>query len=285
MSKERLADGGSDGMIGGMLSRKKFNQMLYAHYERNGRAMPWRENTSPYYVLVSEIMLQQTQVDRVRGKFVAFVREFPSFRALAEAPRADVLRAWQGLGYNRRALALQACAQKVVREYKGRLPRDPGKLKEFPGIGKATAASICVYAFNAPHVFIETNVRAVFLHFFFKDQEGVHDRNIEPLVQKMLDAENPRLWYWAVMDQGVTLKKLHKNPSRRSAHYARQPKFEGSSRQLRGAIVRALLEGGPAAPRRLADMLMRDEDEVAACVEGLVRDGIAAMKGGDVSIA
>lgn len=271
--------------MGGMLSKKKFNRMLYAHYERSGRAMPWRENTSPYYVLVSEIMLQQTQVDRVRAKFVAFVREFPSFGALARAPRADVLRAWQGLGYNRRALALQECARRVVHEYRSRLPQDPGVLKTFPGIGKATAASVCVYAFNMPEVFIETNVRAVFLHFFFRDREDVHDRELEPLVRKMLDAENPRLWYWALMDQGVTLKKLHKNPSRRSAHYARQSKFEGSSRQLRGAILRTLLERGPLPARRLADILAREEEEVAACLAGLVKDGIAAWKGEDAAIA
>ena len=202
--------------------------------------MPWRLNLDPYAIVVSEIMLQQTQVDRVIPKFTAWLKKFPDWAALAKAPLPAVLQQWQGLGYNRRALSLQRCAEAVANEWGGRLPREEEKLVALPGIGPYTAGAIRAFAFNEPDVVIETNIRGVFLHHFFSDQTNIADQELVPLVAKALDAERPREWYWALMDYGAYLKKTAGNPARRSKHHARQAAFAGSNREVRGAIVRIL---------------------------------------------
>jgi len=218
-----------------------FQKMVLSYYEQYGRDMAWRNTTDPYPILVSEIMLQQTQVERVTTKFPEFIRVFPDFASLAAAPLAQVLTVWQGLGYNRRAIALQKCAIRVMNEYDGILPADVDILATFPGIGRATASSIAAFAFNMPVVFIETNIRRVFIHFFFTDTDTVSDAEILPLVEQALYRNNPRVWYWALMDLGSALKKTVPNPNRRSVHYTKQSPFEGSDRNIRGIIIRMLL--------------------------------------------
>jgi len=218
-----------------------FQQIVLSQYEQYGRDMAWRNTTDPYQILVSEIMLQQTQVERVTTKFPEFIRAFPDFTTLAAAPLANILTVWQGMGYNRRAIALQKCAIRVMNEYNGILPSDVDILATFPGIGRATAASIVAFAFNIPVVFIETNIRRVFIHFFFTGTDTVSDADLLPLVEKALYRNNPRIWYWALMDLGSALKKTVTNPNRRSVHYTRQSPFEGSDRNIRGIIIRMLL--------------------------------------------
>ena len=218
-----------------------FQQMVLSHYEQYGRDMAWRNTTDPYPILVSEIMLQQTQVERVTTKFPEFIHAFPDFAALAAAPLGNVLTVWQGMGYNRRAIALQKCAIRVMNEYEGILPADVAILATFPGIGRATASSIAAFAFNMPVVFIETNIRRVFIHFFFTGTNTVSDADLLPLVEKALYRNNPRIWYWALMDLGSALKKTVANPNRRSVHYTKQSPFEGSDRNIRGIIIRMLL--------------------------------------------
>jgi A/G-specific adenine glycosylase len=221
---------------------QEFQQMVMSYYEQHGRDLEWRNTTDPYHILVSEIMLQQTQAERVTRKFPEFIRSFPDFAALADAPLADILAVWQGMGYNRRAIALQRCAIRVMTDYHGSLPDDVETLATFPGIGRATAASIAAFAFNIPVVFIETNIRRVFIHLFFPHSEKVSDAEILPLVEQTLYRENPRVWYWALMDLGSSLKKTVSNPNRRSAHYSQQSSFEGSDRKIRGNILRILLK-------------------------------------------
>jgi len=218
-----------------------FQKMVLSHYEQYGREMAWRNTTDPYQILVSEIMLQQTQVERVTIKFPEFIRAFPDFASLATASLTNVLTVWQGLGYNRRAIALQKCAIRVMNEYDGVLPADVDILATFPGIGRATASSIAAFAFTMPVVFIETNIRRVFIHFFFTDTDTVSDAEILPLVEEALYRDNPRVWYWALMDLGSALKKTVPNPNRRSVHYTKQTPFEGSDRNIRGIIIRMLL--------------------------------------------
>ena len=220
----------------------EFQQMVLSYYNNYGREMAWRDTTDPYLILVSEIMLQQTQVERVKIKFPEFIEAFPDFASLAVAPLDNVLSVWQGMGYNRRAIALQKCAIRVMNEYDGILPADVDILATFPGIGRATASSIAAFAFNLPVVFIETNIRRVFIHFFFTGNETVSDAEIIPVVTRALYKKNPRIWYWALMDLGSALKKRVPNPNRRSAHYTRQPPFEGSDRKIRGAILKILLK-------------------------------------------
>jgi A/G-specific adenine glycosylase len=224
------------------ISIPKFRRIVWDYYRDNGRKMPWRDDHSPYSVVVSEIMLQQTQVGRVLEKYPLFLRAFPTFNALAAAPTASLLAAWQGMGYNRRALNLQKLAKKVIEVYDGQLPSDPKQLLQLPGIGPGTAGSIAAFAFNAPVVFIETNIRRVIIHHFFSDHTGVADADLLPIIERNLDRDNPREWYYALMDYGAHLAKTVPNPNRRSKHYSVQSKFEGSNRQIRGAIIRLLLE-------------------------------------------
>lgn len=220
----------------------RFREIVWAVYAQRGRVMPWRTDPSPYNVVVSEIMLQQTQVDRVMPKFLAWTERWSDFDALSHARTKEVLSAWQGLGYNRRALWLKQLADNVVRAHGGKLPGTLAALTAFKGIGPNTAGAILAYAFEQPVVFIETNIRRVILHEFFPEQEEVSDKAIVPFVAATLDREHPREWYWAMMDYGSELAKLVVNPNRRSKHYTRQSKFAGSHRQLRGAILARVID-------------------------------------------
>lgn len=222
-----------------------FIKKIWDYSAQHRRDMSWRKNITPYRIVVSEIMLQQTQADRVAKKFDGFIRRFPSWKALALAPTKDVLEEWQGLGYNRRALNLQKCARAVVEQHKGKLPQTPEELIELPSIGPNTAGSILAFAFNIPHPFIETNIRSVYIHHFFSKKSTttkISDKEILQKVTETLDQENPREWYYALMDYGTHLKKLHINPSRKSKHHKSQSKFKGSHRELRAHILKLLIK-------------------------------------------
>ena len=186
---------------------RRFRRRLYRFYHDQGRQLPWRDTADPYHILVSEIMLQQTQVARVALQYEPFLQAFPDVFSLARAPLRDIMARWQGLGYNRRALALQGIARRLVAEFQGRLPASVDTLRTFSGIGEATAGALAAFAFNQPVVFIETNIRRVFLHCFFPGKSGVRDREILPLVDQTLDRERPRPWYYALMDYGAMLKR------------------------------------------------------------------------------
>jgi len=258
---------------------RKFRTAVYDYYRAHGRhSMLWRRAITPYRVLVSEVMLQQTQVDRVTAKFPLFMKRFPTIRSLAEAPARDVLGAWQGLGYNRRALALQKTCRKIVTDYRGRLPSDPARLLTCPGIGPATAASIAAFAFNAPVTFIETNIRAAYIHAFFPGRGRVTDDEIAPLLARTLDQRAPRVWYYALMDYGAMLKKKHANPARRSAHYARQGVFEGSDRQVRGMILRLLLKHGRLTLAQMSHSVLCEQARLEKIITGLLQDGLVTRK-------
>lgn len=253
--------------------KELFQKHIYEYYNLNKRIFSWRDIKDPYRVVVSEIMLQQTQTDRVKAKYEQFISSFPSLDALAGASIAQVIAAWQGLGYNRRALALQSFAQRVNAEYGGNIPDNPDILVGFKGIGPATAASIAAFAFNKPTIFIETNIRAVYIHCFFKGHAKVKDSDIMPLVEQTLDLANPRQWYYALMDYGVMLKKTHKNPSRKSAHYAVQSKFEGSDRQVRGLILKKLIEVPRLALEVLLEEIPREPEKIIRILEDLEKEG------------
>lgn len=225
------------------MDQKKFKKEIWEYYRKNKRDFSWRRTTDPYRIVVSEIMLQQTQTHRVEPKYKSFIKLFPNFKRLATASIPEVLAAWQGLGYNRRALYLKKIAQAVMGEHGGKLPADPRELHKFPGIGPNTAGSIAAFAFNRPAIFIETNIRRVFIHFFFADKDNVDDNEIILLIKETVDEKEPREWYFALMDYGARLAKEVVNPNRRSRHYLIQKKFFGSDRETRGIILRLLLQG------------------------------------------
>lgn len=255
----------------------QFIATICEYYHAHKREFPWRETINPYHIVVSEVMLQQTQTDRVVEKYLTFIQNLPTFESLANVEFAQLLQLWSGLGYNRRVLYLQSLAREIVTTYGGKLPYNPEILVTLPGIGKATAASITAFAFNKPTIFIETNIRAVYIHSFFAGRDDVHDREILPLVEATVDKNNPREWYYALMDYGVMLKKQHKNPSRRSAHHTKQSRFEGSERQIRGMILRALLEQPLLARENLYERIAREPHRIdnnlnALCSEGFIEN-------------
>lgn len=186
-------------------------------------------------------MLQQTQVDRVIPKYLGFIKTFPSFKALAKASLTDVLKLWIGLGYNRRAKFLKQSAEIIVKKFAGKLPEETELLETLPGIGPATAASLATFAYNKPTIFLETNVRAVLIHAFFKNHEKVDDKKLYILAEQVLDTKNPQRWYNALMDYGAMLKQTE-NHTRKSTAYTKQSKFKGSAREIRGKIIRMLTE-------------------------------------------
>jgi A/G-specific adenine glycosylase len=264
---------------------RAFQHLVLAHYAKHKRDLPWRHGRTPYRVAVVEIMLQQTQVPRVVPKFSEFIRRFPTFRSLSTASQADVLAAWSGLGYNRRALLLRKLAQAVVQDHGGRLPRTVEQLQELPGLGHATAAAISVYAYGQPHAFIETNVRAVLLHHFFPGKKNVPDAKVWPLIHATLDRRDPIRWYSALMDYGTHLKKQVVNPSRQSKHYSRPPKFVGSNRQLRGQVLKAVLNAGSTTAPALAKKFSKASSaKIEGVIEQLVREGYIRRQGRRIAV-
>ena len=264
---------------------RRFRTLIYDYYRAYGRDFPWRQGVTPYKVFLSEFMLQQTQVSRVEGYFRRFLESFPEVGTLASASLAEVLTLWQGLGYNRRAKHLWLAAREVADRYGGKLPEHEEELRSLPGIGPYTAAAIRAFAFNIPAVVIDTNIRRIFIHFFFPGAESVHDREIVPIVEATMDRQAPREWYYALMDYGAILSKWFPNPNRRSAHYAKQSPFENSNRQIRGKILRWLTGNGELqvaeAPRRL-DVEAERLEEV---LDALEKEAFIRRTGDRVTLA
>lgn len=260
----------------------EFQRLLAQKGEELYRAMPWRDDTRPYYVLVSELMLQQTQVARVVPKFEAFVAAFPDEAALAAASLADVLKLWQGLGYNRRAKFLHQAAQMIVNEYGGRFPENEVDILRLPGVGKNTAGAIRAYAFNQPAVYVETNVRTVYIHHFFADDFAVDDKQIIELLEATLDRESPRRFYQSLMDYGSWLKAQGVRNTAQSRHYKKQSPLRGSVREVRGQII-TQLSAGDTSQADLRRQLATDE-RFDAALAGLVRDGLVVVAAGQVHL-
>ncbi len=272
--------------VGKLMDVSVFRSIVLDYYAENARDLPWRRTEDPYRILVSEIMLQQTQVSRVLGKYDSFLVAFPDATLLAAAPLKVVLQLWQGLGYNRRAVALQKTARMIVMEYGGLMPQSVMELRRLPGVGAATAGAISTFAFNLPVAFLETNIRAVFLHHCFPDRAAVPDREILPLVEATLDRTDPRRWFYALMDYGVALKTALSNPSRRSSHHVRQSPFPGSRRELRAQVLRAVLSQDRL---RIEDITAQvpggEASRVADALEDLTSEGFLVRVADRYSIA
>jgi len=257
----------------------KFRRVIYSYYHTYSRKLPWRETNDPYRILISEIMLQQTQVSRVLEKYVQFITQFPTIQSLAGAPLKEIYTVWQGLGYNRRILYLQKTAQIVQKNYNGSIPSDVALLYKLPGIGKNTASAIVVFAYNLPVVFIETNIRTVYIHFFAGNREQILDTFLLPFIERTLDRRNPREWYYALMDYGVMLKKEFPDIGRKSLHYSKQSSFEGSQRQIRGNILKCLQSHQKLTGKALGELLHLDVQKLNLVVEQLCNEKIIQKSG------
>ncbi|HET8883878.1 MAG TPA: hypothetical protein VFM68_00200 [Candidatus Saccharimonadales bacterium] len=259
------------------MDEREFQELVWQHGRQLYRAMPWRDDTRPYYILVSELMLQQTQADRVIPKFTAFITRFPDEQSLARAPLADVLSLWSGLGYNRRAKYLHESAKKIIAEYKGNFPTTLSELLGLPGVGPGTAGAIMAYAFNQPVVFIETNIRTVYFHHFFTDGDKVSDAQLLPIVQRTLDQQQPREFYWALMDYGTWLKKNGAGKITQSQHYKKQSPLKGSVREVRGQIIKQLADAD--IPLSKLQTQYAGDHRFDAALAGLIRDGLVRQTG------
>lgn len=260
-----------------------FQEVVWEKARELYRDMPWRRDTRPYYVLVSEIMLQQTQVDRVIPKFEAFIAAFPDIATLAGASLAEVLTLWSGLGYNRRAKFLHEAAKKIMTEYEGIFPETYEGLVSLPGVGVNTAGAILAYSFNKPAIFIETNVRTVYFQHYFEADEIVPDKDLKIIVEQTIDKEHPREWYWGIMDYGTFLKRQGVGRNDKSQHYKKQSALKGSVREVRGQIIKALAsEDMPL--KVLRDRLEADE-RFPIALDGLLRDGLVGETDGQLHLA
>jgi A/G-specific adenine glycosylase len=271
-------------MDSNLVGRTAFRRLVWDYYSVHARVLPWRVpeqggEFSGYKILVSEVMLQQTQVRRVIPKYQAFLEQFPEVEALAKAPLSEVLIAWSGLGYNRRAKYLHDAVKMLANVPE---PWSIDVLKSLKGIGPNTAAAVCVYTYNQPQIFIETNIRSVYIHYFFADQVAVTDKAILSEVTTSLDDDNPREWYWALMDYGNHLKSITGNTERRAKAYAKQSTFIGSRRQLRGLVIRELGSGAQTL-RRLQTTAI--DDRLEGVLNDLVQEGLVAKQGNNYSLA
>ena len=259
-----------------------FRKGVWAHYRKEGRHdLPWRKTRNPYRLLVSEVMLQQTQVERVIPFYTVFTKQFPTAKQLAEAPLAEVLRTWQGLGYNSRAKHLQAAAKEIVH---GGMPKDAEALERLSGVGPYTARAIAAFAWNEDGIVLETNIRTAVIHHFFPTRRKVSDDALKRVLAAILPKGRAREWYSALMDYGAYLKRSGVRVNARSRHYAKQSRFTGSSREARGAILRELARDAVDkswASARLTGLLGEDRrTQLSAALEALAREGLVTQKRG-----
>lgn len=263
-----------------------FRKLVWDFYKKNARTgLPWRNlaggtNTKhiPYQVLVSEVMLQQTQVERVIPFYTAWLKRFPTAQSLAKAPLSEVLTAWQGLGFNTRAKRLHNVAQHIVQNYGGIVPQDAAILESLPGIGPYTAHAVMAFACNHDAVFIETNIRTVILHHFFPKRKTVSDDEILAVLKKVLPRGKSRMWYSALMDYGAYLKCSGVKINKKSTTYTKQSVFEGSGREAGAAIVKHLLTGR-ATKKKISSLLEDREGQLEIQLERLIKEGMVIKKG------
>ena len=235
----------------------QFQNKILRWYQKNKRDLPWRKISDPYKILVSEIMLQQTQISRVLPKYKLFLKEFPNLKTLASASDRKLLKIWEGLGYWRRALFLRETARKIMNEYRGKFPQDSQTLQKLPGIGPYTARAITCFAFSKKEAFLDTNIRRVYLHFFFQKGKKISDKEILKVAQKAVWRKKPKEWHYSLFDYGATVLK-DKKINRQSLYYQKQSPFEGSFRSFRTKAMRFLLSQGKTSRKRLEVFLQKE---------------------------
>lgn len=268
------------------MTPQKFRSLVWKYWKEHGRHdLLWRKTADPYKILVSEVMLQQTQVERVLPYYIHFLKKFPTAKKLSEAPLSEVLIQWQGLGYNRRAKMLHETAKAVVREHRGKFPASTVELEKLPGIGPYTAGAVAAFAYNHDGIFIETNIRTVITHHFFTDQELVAESEVHAILERVYPQGQAREWYAALMDYGAHLKHSGVRINARAKGYTKQGEFKGSGREVRGAIVRALSEA-PQSKRALTKLFPKERgSQMEEQIDKLVKEEIIVKKGANYSLA
>lgn len=269
--------------------KKQFNKTLFAWHKNHYRDMAWRRTHDPYEILISEVMLQQTQVERVREKYTLFLKQFPNVQALASAPLGEVLRSWSGLGYNRRAKYLHECAKIVTREHKGKFPKTYEELILLPGVGMSTAGALLAFAFRKETPMIDTNIRRILIRVFFPHCQGValtmpSDKELYVFAAGLIPEGKGRMWNYAMLDLGASLcsARGHTDDCPLTPLHGRvgdfvykkpQKKFAGSDRFYRGRIL-AQLAAGSASSKQLQSELMLDDTALQVILTKLIIEGL-----------
>ncbi len=243
---------------------REFRRMIFGWWKTHRRDLPWRHTHDPYKILVSEVMLQQTTVNRVLQKYKEFLIKFPDIKSLQKASVADVLRVWKGMGYNRRALYLKKTAAL------GAIPKTEQELMKLPGVGKYTARAILVFAFKKDIAAVDTNIRQIITHFFFKDTPQ-KEKIIQKVADKLVPAGKSWEWHQALMDYGASHNSLFiiQNSKRKKKTVS----FKKSNRFYRGRLIDRLREGAVTEPPRLTRV-----------IDGLVKDGLVERKNGKIQL-
>ena len=266
-----------------------FKKEVWTYHRKNRRDFPWRNTHDPYHILVSEIMLQQTQVERVINYYKDFLKKFPTTKALASAPLSEVLKLWKGLGYNRRAVYLKRTAEDIENKFGGKFPKEYASLLSLSGVGQSTAGALMNFAFEIPTPFIETNIRSVFLYHFFKDKEKVSDKEVLEIITLVNDQvcrsqTSTREWYYALYDYGTHLKKTIGNQNHRSKHHTKQSTFKGSNRELRALILADILAHTKTTSSAITRRLNKDKSAVEKNLSAFIKEGTVVKNGSTYSI-
>lgn len=262
------------------LTPATFRRFVLNFFAKKGRSFPWRETRDPYEILVSEVMLQQTQTERVLQKYPQFLKQFPTCADLASASVGEVISVWQGLGYYRRALNLHRAAQAIVRDFDSHFPKEVEILRTLPGLGPYTAAAVATFAYGRVSPMIETNIRAVYLYCFFPKRKSVTDKEVAKIVEATIDRRDPRRWFYALMDLGVELKRQRKKINHRSKHHAKQSSFEGSHRQVRAAVLRVVTDKKKVKTGEILNLLPYEPERIAKALRELEREGFVSCARG-----
>jgi A/G-specific adenine glycosylase len=272
-----------------------FTRVLFEWHKNNYRPMPWRKTHDPYKILVSEIMLQQTQVDRVRKKYVEFLKKFPTVSVLAAASLGDVLRVWSGLGYNRRAKYLHECAKQVVALYDGKFPKTFTELTLLPGIGRSTAGALLAFSFGQDTPMIDTNIRRILVRVFFK-KIIPSDKELYVFAQLLIPKGKGRMWNYAMLDLGATqctarghshvcpLLSLH-GVVGDFAYKKPQKQFKDSRRYYRGQILKLLVREHSLSVALLPKLLGKSKLEITDLLNDLKREGMIVERKNALSLA
>lgn len=251
----------------------RLQQEIFGWWKRHARDLPWRKTRDPYRILVSEVMLQQTQVSRVLPKFAEFLIRFPDVHALAAASAAEVLRVWKGMGYNRRALYLKRTAESVVREHDGVFPDSEAELVKLPGVGKYTARALMVFAYEQDVAMVDTNIRQIITHFFFGGRPQ-KENVIQEVADALVPAGKSWAWHQALMDYGAL--KLSRIKPKRPRGNPKVP-FAKSNRFYRGKLMDWLRDGHMAhgdVIGRFRTRYGKDAEFAETVIAGLVSDGL-----------
>ncbi len=260
----------------------RFKKEIMKYYRQNGRHdLPWRHDTSPYSIVVSEIMLQQTQVARVIEFYNKWMKMWPSFCDLASAELHEVLKVWKGLGYNIRAIRLHKLSKEIIEKYNGVFPCNFEDINKLSGIGPYTAGAIMNFSYKKATSIIETNIRRVYIHHYFYNKQNIDDKVLCPVIMQTMNQANPQVWFWALMDYGSSLPKILKfNANRQSKHYTKQSKFQDSDRFFRSKILSTVVENKLISIEEIFSILGNDKERSSKIVNKMIKENILTDLGG-----